>query len=387
MKIGINGMGIAGPALAYWLRRFGHEPVMFEHAPKLRTGGYLIDFWGLGYMLAEKMGVIDRVLERGYAMDHLAMVDAEGHETAGLDIGPVRDQMRGRFVSIGRGDLAATIVQACEGIAAHFGVSIDGIEDDRDGVTATLSDGRAERFDLVVGADGLHSRIRELAFGPQAQFERPLGCHVAAFRAPGYPRRDELTYVSHTVPGRHVSRIALRGDDTLVLMVWRSELMPEGSPPRQALHEVFGEMTWEVPELLARMDDADELYFDRVSQIRMDRWTRGRVALVGDAAACVSLLAGEGTGLAMVEAYVLAGELHRAAGDHARAFEAYEARLHQFLATKQKAALRMVGFFAPKTGLGLKIRDWAVELASVRWLSRLVVGGALRDDFELPSYD
>lgn len=387
MKVGINGMGIAGPALAYWLRRYGHEPVLFERAPQPRTGGYLIDFWGMGYALAEKMGIIARVRERGYPMEHLSMVDGNGREVAGLDIGPVRAQVDGRFVSIARSELAAIILEACAGIPARFGVFIDDIAQDGDGVTTTLSDGSHERFDLVVGADGLHSRIRELAFGPESQFEHPLGCHVAAFRAPGYPHRTELTYVSHTVPGRHASRIALRDDDTLVLLVWRSELMKEGAPPKQALHEIFGEMTWEMPELLARLDETDELYFDRVSQIRSDRWSTGRIALIGDAAACVSLLAGEGTGLAMIEAYVLAGELHRADGDLARALAAYESRLRDFLAAKQKAALRMIGFFAPKTGFGLKLRDWAVELASIPWLTKLVAGGTLRDELELPAYD
>ena len=148
-------------------------------------------------------------------------------------------------------------------------------------MTATLSNGRQERFDLVVGADGLHSQVRELMFGPEARFETPLGCHVAAFRLPGYPRRDELTYVSHTVPKRQVARVALRDDETLVLLICRSELI-DGDPPREqqkaALRRAFGDMKWEVPEILDRMDKVDDVYFDRVSQIHLARWSAGRVA-------------------------------------------------------------------------------------------------------------
>lgn len=386
MRLAINGMGIAGPTLAYWLRRFGHDPVLFEQSPQLRTGGYLVDFWGLGYELAERMGIISHVLDQAYRMERMRMVDGDGAEVAGLELAPVRKQMDGRFVSIARSDLAATIFHACEGVPAHFGASVVGIDPDADGVTATLSDGTTDRFDLVVGADGLHSHVRELVFGPESRFERPLGCHVAAFRVHGYPRRDELTYVSHTVPGRQVARFSLRDDDTLVLLVCRSELMEGEAPPKVLLRRVFGQMAWEVPAILDRMDEADGLYVDRVSQIQLAHWTDGRVALLGDAAACVSLLAGEGTGLAMVEAYVLAGELHRAGGDHARALQAYEAQLRPFLADKQKAALRLRGFFVPKSRLGLKVRDWAVNLASISWLTNLVVGSALRDDFVLPNY-
>jgi 2-polyprenyl-6-methoxyphenol hydroxylase-like FAD-dependent oxidoreductase len=127
MRIAINGMGIAGPALAYWLRRFGHDPVLFEQSPQLRTGGYLIDFWGLGYELAERMGIISHVLDQAYRMERMRMVDGDGVEVAGLDLATVRQQVEGRFVSIARSDLATTIFRACEGVPAHFGVSVVGI--------------------------------------------------------------------------------------------------------------------------------------------------------------------------------------------------------------------------------------------------------------------
>src|ERR1051325_8396666 len=277
MKVAINGIGVAGPTLAYWLQQYGHEPVLFEKAPGLRTGGYLIDFWGLGYEIAERMGVIGDLLERSYRMKRMRMGDADGEKFAGIDVEPLRAQANGRFISLARGDLVSALFGACGGVSAHFGVWIAGLEPEQRGVRVVLSNGRQEMFDVVVGADGVHSLVRELAFGRQTLFETLLGCHVAAFRLPGYPARNELTYVSHTATKRHVARVALRDNETLVLLVCRSELLAEEATKEEAtteqqkaaLRRAFGGMGWEVPEILDRMDGVDELYFDRASQIHL----------------------------------------------------------------------------------------------------------------------
>jgi 2-polyprenyl-6-methoxyphenol hydroxylase-like FAD-dependent oxidoreductase len=389
MRVAINGTGVAGPTLAYWLRRSGHEPVLFEKAPALRTGGYLIDFWGLGYDVAERMGLVPTLRERCYLMERLRILDADGRDEASLDLAPMRELLQGRFISLARADLAAALFGACDGIPAHFGVCVTAIEQDGEGVVATLSDGRRERFDLVVGTDGLHSQVRELAFGPEAQFETSLDCYVAAFRIPGYPRREDLAYVTHTVPRRQVARVALRDDETLILLVCRTELIGD-DPPRErqkeALRGAFGDMRWEVPQILDGMDEVADFYFDRVSQIHLPHWSCGRVCLLGDAAACPSLLAGEGTGLAMVEAYVLVGELHRAEGDFTRAFAAYDARLRSFITAKQKAALLFRDFFAPRTALALKVRNVVVNALSIRFLGKWLMARSLHDDLELPQY-
>jgi 2-polyprenyl-6-methoxyphenol hydroxylase-like FAD-dependent oxidoreductase len=390
MRIAINGTGIAGPTLAYWLRRFGHQPVLFEKAPALRAGGYVIDFWGLGYEIAGRMGILPALLERGYLMQRLRMVDADGREVAGMDVGPLREQVDGRFISVARADLAAALFHACDGIPVHFGLSVVDVRQETSGVVVTFSDGRMECFDLVIGADGLHSRVRELVFGPDDRFERALGCHVAAFRLTDYPHRDELVYVSHTVPRMQVARVALRNRETLILLICRSELI-DGFPPRElqkaTLRQVFGQMRWEVPDILARLDAVDDLYFDRISQIHLNRWTSNRVALLGDAAACASLLAGEGTGLAMIEAYVLAGELSRSGDDVVKGFAAYEARLRSFVSDKQKAALWLRGFFAPRTAMALALRNFAVNLMSVPFVASRLVSRSLSDRLELPDYE
>jgi 2-polyprenyl-6-methoxyphenol hydroxylase-like FAD-dependent oxidoreductase len=390
MRIAINGMGIAGPTLAWWLQRYGHEPVLFEKSPVLRTGGYLIDFWGIGYDVAEKMGLLPSLHEKGYLIESLRNVDGRGKLASRLDVSGLRKLAQGRLVSIARGDLAEAIYRASDGVQTRLNCSITGITQHADRVLVQLSDGAADEFDLVVGADGLHSHIRSLTFGPESMFERHLGCHVAALHLPNYQPRDELTSVNYTVPKRMVGRVALRNDATLFLFVFRSELIQPLSPdahPREILRHVFGDMQWEVPCILEQLDRVGEIYFDRVSQIRMNRWTNGRIALIGDAAACVSLLAGEGTGLAMAEAYILAGEIHRATGDHQAAFRKYETSLQPFLTSKQKSALRMINFFAPKTRFHLLLRDLGLKAASIPLIGKTLLGGVIQDDIQLKNYD
>jgi 2-polyprenyl-6-methoxyphenol hydroxylase-like FAD-dependent oxidoreductase len=391
MKIVINGCGVAGPALAWWLLRHGHEPVLVEQAPQPREGGYVIDFWGLGYDICEKMDLIPRIREAGYQVGEVRFVDAKGRRRSGFDTDVLRRMTRGRFTSLRRSDLGAALHGAVEGRAeAMFGESIASIEEHAGGVRVGFEHAAPRDFDLVIGADGLHSRVRALTFGPEADHERFLGYHVAAFDVAGYRPRDEDVYVSFTEPGRQVSRFSMRGDRTLFLFVFRDEAFGGDLPRdeagrRAALRAVFGRSGWECPRILDAMDGVETIYFDRVSQIRMPAWSKGRTALIGDAAAAVSLLAGEGTGLAIAEAYVLAGELHRAGGDHAAAFAAYERRLMPFLAGKQESARKFASTFAPKSRTALLLRDLAMWLMRFPKLAEFFVGD-LEDDIELPDY-
>jgi 2-polyprenyl-6-methoxyphenol hydroxylase-like FAD-dependent oxidoreductase len=221
--------------------------------------------------------------------------------------------------------------------------------------------------------------------------EVSLGYHVAAFEAAGYRPRDELVYVGHGIPGRHVSRISMRDDLTVFLLVFRDEYLPAKRPVtdqerRSALGEIFAGLGWESPQILESMESASDIYFDRVSQIRMDRWATGRTALIGDAAACVSLLAGEGTGLAMLEAYVLAGELRVCRGDHRTAFARYQERLMRFLRRKQTSSAAFASSFAPRSVLGIAFRNLVTRLLWVSPLAELFIGRNLRDEIELPDY-
>ncbi|MCP5083774.1 MAG: FAD-binding domain [Alphaproteobacteria bacterium] len=391
MKIAINGCGIAGPTLAWWLHKYGHEPVIFDKAPSLRRGGYVIDFWGSGYNIAEKMGLFPALLDDAYIMERLRTVTGTGRTTSSLRVRTFQELTNNRYLSIARSDLSRHIFAECEDVETRFAASIIGIDDQGSQVTAHLSDGKNEAFDFVVGADGLHSHIRALTFGPQDQFERHTGFFVAAYMLSGYRPRDELTYVSHTQPGRQISRIALRNDQTLILFVFSNKFVPEEpeneGQEKALLRSVYGDMKWEAAAILERMDEVNDIYFDRVSQIRMSAWTKGRVALVGDAAACPSLLAGEGTGLAITEAYVLAGELNRASGDLPAAFAGYQNRLQAHLAKRQDMALKFAGFFAPKSWASLVARDLMTNLASLPVLGKMLLGSSVLTQLDLPRYE
>ena len=391
MKVAINGAGIAGPTLAFWLGKAGHEVLLVEESAGLRTGGYIIDFWGIGYDIVDKMGLIPQVCERGYQIKEVRFVDDEGRQHGGFAVDVFGRMTNGRFTSVRRSDISAIIYDVLgENVRTLFNDSIVELTENGDRVRARFKHAEADDFDLVIGADGLHSKIREIVFGPEKDFELSLGYHVAAFEIDGYRPRDELVYVSHDKPGRQVSRFSMRDDKTLVLFVFRDEHLHSTpctlSEQKAALRDTFGGLGWECSPILDAMDSAASIYFDTVSQIRMEHWTRGRVGLVGDAAACVSLMAGEGTGLAIAEAYVLAGELNRSNGDFAHAFSAYERLMMPFLKQKQKSAAKFASAFAPKTSLGIVFRNLITRLLRIPAIADYVIGRDLRDNILLPDY-
>jgi 2-polyprenyl-6-methoxyphenol hydroxylase-like FAD-dependent oxidoreductase len=391
MKIVINGAGIAGPNLAYWLKKAGHEPLLVEAAPQLRSGGYIIDFWGIGYDIAERMGLLTQIREQGYQVREVRFVNRHGRKSGGFGVDVFRRLTNGRFTSLKRSDLAATIYGALEGkVETIFGDSVAEIQNEGTHARVSFDHASSRKVDLVIGADGLHSRVRQLAFGPEGAFEVSLGYHVAAFEAKGYRPRDELVYITHGIPGRQISRFSMRDDNTLFLFVFRDEYLTTepstDSERKSVLTDVFADIGWEGQRILGALQNASEIYFDRVSQIRMERWAKGRTALVGDAAACVSLLAGEGTGLAMAEAYVLAGELRNCRGDYAAAFARYQERLKPFLNRKQEAAAKFASSFAPQSAVGVVFRNLVTRLLRIPLVADFFIGRDLLDDIELPEY-
>jgi len=386
VKIVINGIGVAGPVLAYWLTKSGHEVLLVEEAPRLRGGGYIIDFWGIGYDIAERMGLIGAIRRLGYRVREVRFVDSDGRRRGGFDISVLGRLTHDRFTSVRRSDVSATIYRAIEGkVETIFGDSVAGIDEHEKGVRVAFDHAQPRDADLVIGADGLHSRVRRLAFGEDSEFLVSLDYHVAAFEVEGYRPRDELVYVSHALPGRQISRFAMRDDKTLFLFVFRNEHI-HADEPRSILRNAYADSGWEWPQIEKELERTSDLYFDTISQIRMDRWTKGRTALVGDAAASVSLMAGEGTGLAIAEAYILAGELHACEGDFGAAFARYEQRLMPFVKGKQVSASRFASSFAPRTSLGITLRNVAMKSMRVPFIADAFVGRNLRDDIELPDY-
>src|SRR5579871_1311890 len=368
MRIIINGVGIAGPTLAYWLRKAGHEVLLVELAPQLRRGGYVIDFGLVGYDIAERMGLIPRLRELGYQVSELRLVDREGRTSASMSVDALDRLTHGRYVTLRRSDLAATIYGALDGsVETIFGDSVASIEEAGQCVRLGFDHAPPREADLVIGADGLHSRVRQLVLGSGTRVEISLGYHVAAVELEGYRPRDELVYLGYGVPGRQIFRFSMREDKTLFLFIFRDEYLPARSPDndqerKSVLANVFADVGWECTQILASLASVGSSYFDRASQIRLDRWTKGRAALVGDAAACVSLMGGQGSILAMAEAYMLAGELRNCDGDYGAAFARYEQRLMPFLKRKQLSVAKSASSIAPKTAFGMRFRNMVVRL-------------------------
>jgi 2-polyprenyl-6-methoxyphenol hydroxylase-like FAD-dependent oxidoreductase len=388
----ISGIGIAGPTLAYWLSEHGHRPTLIERAPRLRTSGYVIDFWGRGFDIAARMGLLPDVKSLGYDVNEVRLVDSKGKRVGGFNVDVFRALTQGRYVSIPRGDLAKLIYRQIDGrVEALFGDSIREIKQASDSVEVAFEHAPPRRFDLVIGADGQHSVVRRLVFGSEDRFEKYLGHAVAAFEVAGYRPRDELVFVSHNVPGKQVSRFTLRDDRTLFLFIFSApEKAAIGSDDLQAqkavLRSEFKGVGWECPQILAALDTCTELYFDHVSQIRMDTWTRGRVALVGDAAFCPSLLAGQGTALAMAAAYVLAGEIANHDRQPELGLQRYQQLLYSFMTAKQEAATKLAGSFAPKTEFGLFFRNQVTKVLQLPFIAKLTLGRSLLDRMVLPEY-
>jgi 2-polyprenyl-6-methoxyphenol hydroxylase-like FAD-dependent oxidoreductase len=386
----ISGAGIAGPTLAFWLKAAGFEPTLIERAPGLRTGGYVIDFWGLGYDIAERMGLIAEINRTGYHVKELRIVDDTGRRRAGFGTRVFSELTGGRFVTLPRSDLSRLLFERVKGCTeCIFGDEIVELREEIDGVRVRFKHAGERRFELVIGADGLHSIVRELAFGPTAPFEKHLGYTVAAFEVQGYRPRDEDVYLMYGQPGRMIGRFTLHGDRTLVLFVFAvaDAALPVTLDQQKALlQKVYADGGRECSHILSELERTDTIYLDKVSQIRMPRWTRGRIALVGDAAFCVSLLAGQGSALAMISAYVMAGELAAAHGEHQEAFGKYEVLLRNHIGGKQKGAERFASAFAPKTRAGLFFRNQIIRAFAFPGLAKLAIGRDIADRLQLPDY-
>lgn len=392
MKVAINGAGIAGTALAYWLSRLGHEVLLVERAPGVRAGGFVINLWGIGYDALERMGLLPGLLELQHHADELRMVDRSGRTRGGYHSSVLSRLANGRMATLARSDIAAAIHGSLDGrVEMLFGDSIATIDDDGTRVRVGFEHSAPREVDLVIGADGLHSRVRQLVFGPDARFEYPMGCHVASFEVAGYRPREGNAYVAYTAPGRYVARFPMRDDRMLFFVLLRDEHL-EGRVPtdhlgrKTALTDALADIGWESDAILSAVGQADDIYFDSISQIRMDAWAKGKVALIGDAAACPSLIAGEGAGFALAEAYVLAGELHRHGGDSGAAIARYQARLQAVVARKQKRAESLTASFVPRTALGIRVRDCATLLMRLPVFPRILMGRYFHDEMTLPEY-
>jgi 2-polyprenyl-6-methoxyphenol hydroxylase-like FAD-dependent oxidoreductase len=364
-RILISGGGIAGLTLAIELKRRGFDPVVIEKEPQPRREGYMMDFFGSGWDVAEHMDLIDALRAVRYPIDALDFVDKNGRPFVHMPIERVRRALNNRYVYLRRQDLERILAERARkaGITPRYGCSLQALSEHADTVRARFTDGSEDDFTLVVGADGVHSRVRELVFGQERRFARFLGLSVAALHV----ARNGLPFMRAATIYEEPDRLSMvypldgeRLDATFVLRTAEMGHLPHGD--RLAfLRERLRGAGWIVENVLAACPADAPVFFDSVTQILMPEWHRGRVALIGDACGCLTLLAGQGSHMAMAGGYVLAGMLERHK-DHAAAFAAYQDFLKPAVVKRQNSAARFAPLFVPKPNSWPWLRRLAIKL-------------------------
>ncbi|GAA3972130.1 FAD-dependent monooxygenase [Actinomadura viridis] len=360
-RVLISGASIAGPALAFWLNRYGYAVTVVEKASTLRSGGYPIDVRGTALEVVRRMGILPRLQDAHIDLRRLTFFDEDGGQVASLNPHAVTGGVAGRDLEVRRGDLTEALYTAVrDDVEFLFNDSIDSLHQSGHGVDVTFRGGGRRTFDMVFGADGMHSRTREMLFGHEKQFHRYLGYCFAVFTMRNTFGLSHET-VMWNAPGRAAALYAVGDDDEVhaflnfALPEPPFDVFPNPEAQRDLVASVFADAGWEVPGMLAAMRETDDLFFDGVGQIRMPRWSSGRVALVGDAAYAPSFLTGQGTSLALVGAYMLAGSL--ADRDHAAGFAAYEHGTREFVTMNQELVGKGRTTLFPTTAEALEERN------------------------------
>jgi 2-polyprenyl-6-methoxyphenol hydroxylase-like FAD-dependent oxidoreductase len=394
----IAGASIAGPALARWLHRYGFTVTVVERAPQLRPGGQAVDLRGVAKEAVARMGLLDEV--------RAACTDTAGMSLVNRDNKPLARLRADQFggdgliaeIEILRGDLSEVFYAATKDDVEYlFGDHIEALDQHSDGVTVRFAKGSTRQFDLVVGADGLHSGLRTLVFGPESDFVRDLDLFLAFFSVPNRLGLESWA-LQYAEPGRSAGLRSVR--DNAMAVAYFGFSAPRNNydyrdtqAHKALLREHCAGMGWEVPWLLDQVDGAHDFYFDICSQIEMPRWSQGRVVLLGDAAFCPSPLSGQGTSLAVIGAYLLAGELAAAGGDHTAAFAAYERQLRDLVLATQKmgrdSARRLGGrdrFVAVRTAALLRLAPHPpLKWLITRLMNKVINGIELPDYTHLPT--
>lgn len=390
-KILVTGASVAGPALAYWLSRQGMHVTVVERAPAFRDGGQTIDVRGAGRVVVQRMGLEELIRANTTHEQGIAFVDRHNRTKAFIGVNDFDGEGPIAELEILRGELAKLLIQHSEDrVTYRFGDSIETLHDDGQQVHVRFAQGAEQVFDLVIVAEGIGSTTRNHVFGSEVQ-RRPLDVYTAYFTLPREPSDGQIMRW-YNIPGGRC--VCLRPDNLGTTRAFLSfQQAPNGyeklAPDAQKslLKQRFADAGWETPRVLAGLDDTTDLYLEAVGQVKMPRWSKGRIALVGDAAYCASPISGMGTSLGLCGAYVLAGELGRHA-DHTQAFAAYETLMRPYVAQAQGVPKFAPRLASPHSRVAIALGHAVLRLATAPVFKKLL-GKFLSpkaDAIDLPDY-
>jgi 2-polyprenyl-6-methoxyphenol hydroxylase-like FAD-dependent oxidoreductase len=393
LRVLVSGASIAGPAVAFWLERYGADVVVVEKAPELRLGGQLVDLRGVGRAALDKTGLDSKVRAAAEPNSSVSFVDSRNRRRGTLGVrdyggdGPIAE------IEILRGELSRVIVESTgHGVGYRFGDHIQTLSQNDDGVDVTFESGATERFGLVLGADGVHSELRDMVFPAEGVQLNHLGVYLSFWTAQNHLGLQDDT-VLYSEPGRTIGMRSIVNNSRVM-----AYLSFQGGPPsydwwdtaaqqRIAIARASG-MGWEAAQLISQIETAPDFYFDTCAQVKLTSWSDGRVALLGDAAYCASPLSGHGTTMAFVGAYVLAGELAMSGGDHRTAFARYESKFRPFTEAIQKYAPSTANIMTPRTQFGVELRNTLTRLAEYLPGKRILIKDMVKlsNSFKLDDY-
>jgi 2-polyprenyl-6-methoxyphenol hydroxylase-like FAD-dependent oxidoreductase len=338
-KILVIGAGIAGPTVCYYLKKFGFSPTLIESNDGLRKGGHAVDIRGIAVDIVKKMGIYKKICNMRTQLLHGCYVDAQGN-TLVEEQGEKFCFRQDEEVEIVRDDLVEILMNAIKDIPCYFKKNIVQIEQHDENVKVTFSDNTTEIYDLVIGSDGLHSATRYMVFTKDEYSLIDFGSYFSVFSIPNYLKLNQSEMIFEC--NQKIVSIGSDKDSTMALasFMFRTHQkfnnIRSEEEQKNVLRRIFIDLGWEVNNLLQLMENSKDFYFDAVMQVKMRSWTKGRVALVGDSGYCPTPISGQGTVLALVGAYILAGELKAAEGNHVLAFERYNTLLCPFVEANQE---------------------------------------------------
>ena len=356
LEVLISGAGIAGCTLAYWLTRNDHSVTIVERSGSLRSSGSPVDVRGPAVDVAERMNVATRIREASIRVKGMTLLDSGGRRVARVDIMALRSSLAPKDMEIARGDLARILHAASASDADYiFGDSVKALTHDEMGADVTFEHSRPRRFDLVIGADGLHSIVRRLAFGPDFEFVQHAGLYAATIALPGGSDGEGEMFMLNT-PGKLAALHPREGAPLAYFIFWHPEIpgfdFTDLDQHKRILERTFAGIGWRVPEFLDAVRAARDMYFDSVARVEVANWARGPIALLGDASSCVSLF-GDGSTLAIAGAYELAKALTESPADPQGALRRYQAVHGKLVASKQKNLVSTASRIVPRTSTGI----------------------------------